>query len=188
LRRLGLPLAALLLGYILCVNLAVAQLGGDPHPVSTRHLPEKSRALSHFALHCLGHVVHWHHGRGTEAAAQAARRHRVPEALFLAIARVESSFDPHAVSRTGAMGVMQLMPATAAGYGARDPFDPEDNVDAAGRYLRELLSRYRGDWSRTAAAYNAGPGRVSVTGSSRLPAETRTYVARVLRLSRASRR
>jgi soluble lytic murein transglycosylase-like protein len=78
------------------------------------------------------------------------------------------------------MGLMQLMPGTAAMLGVDDAFDPAQNAEAGTRYLAQLLRRYRGDRVRVLAAYNAGPGRVPLHGAIELPAETRSYVRHVL--------
>jgi hypothetical protein len=110
----------------------------------------------------------------------AARRHGVDPAFALAIARRESAFRQTAISPKGATGVMQLMPATAARYGA-NPRDLEQNIDAGVRYLRDLAGLFDGDPALVAAGYNAGEGAVIKHGY-RIPPyrETRTYVPRVL--------
>jgi soluble lytic murein transglycosylase-like protein len=112
----------------------------------------------------------------------AAKKHRVPTAFVKSIVAAESNFNRYAMSSTGAIGLMQLMPATAAQYGA-DPSIPEQNVDAGTRYLRELMDKYRkhsNSLARVIAAYNAGPGMVDrYRGVPPFP-ETRSYVARVL--------
>jgi soluble lytic murein transglycosylase-like protein len=82
------------------------------------------------------------------------------------------------------MGVMQLMPATAARNGVVDPFDPQDNARGAARYLRTLWDRYRGDKRRIAAAYNAGEGLVPRRGQLRVPTSTLGYAGQVVKLDR----
>jgi len=104
--------------------------------------------------------------------------------LALSVAEVESGFAPHRISSAGAMGVMQLMPATARELGVGDPFDPRQGVDGGVRYLAFLRRRYGGDTRRVAAAYNAGPGRIARRGPLALPDETRAYVAQVVGRSR----
>jgi soluble lytic murein transglycosylase-like protein len=151
--------------------------------LSPRYHGEKSSALGKLGLHAMGELGLWPHREPRAVVAQAAARHGVSRALSLAVARVESSFDPHAISRTGAMGVMQLMPGTARELSVRDPYEPADNADGAVRYLKMLLKRYAGDTSRAVAAYNLGPGRVPLRGEASLPAETRAYVASVLRVA-----
>lgn len=106
----------------------------------------------------------------------------VDHRLALAIARVESNFNPEAISPRNAMGVMQLIPATAARFAVRDPLDPEQNLRGGLAYLRWLLATFDGDVVRVAAAYNAGEGNVMRHGGVPPFAETREYVRRVLAL------
>ncbi|MBV8853438.1 MAG: lytic transglycosylase domain-containing protein [Sinobacteraceae bacterium] len=116
-------------------------------------------------------------------AAQAAALR--PE-LLRAVIVVESAFNPRAVSRRGALGLMQLRPETAHRYGVADAFDPEQNVAAGARYLRDLLKRYGNDLELTLAAYNAGEDAVERYGRTIPPfAETRRYVPAVLRIYHA---
>ena len=96
-----------------------------------------------------------------EMVADAARKYALPRSLVRAVARAESAFDRAAVSRKGARGVMQLMPATAKELGVADPFEPAQNIDAGARLLRQLLERYEGRVAEALAAYNAGPGAVA---------------------------
>jgi soluble lytic murein transglycosylase-like protein len=99
--------------------------------------------------------------------------------LVDAMIDVESHRDPAAISRAGAQGLMQLMPDTSATYGVVNAFDPQENVAAGCRYMRDLLKRYHHNVSLALAAYNAGPGVVdAVHGIPPFP-ETRAYVARV---------
>jgi soluble lytic murein transglycosylase-like protein len=164
---------------VLAINGAVILAGGDPNPLSPLYLREKVGALAalgrHMALHPLRDCAD-----PREQIPKAARDHRVPTSLLASMAEAESGMQPHRISRAGAMGVMQLMPATAARYGVTDPFDPTQNVSAAARYVAWLLRRYGGDQRRVAAAYNAGPGRVPRHGAlGDLPGETLTYMRRV---------
>jgi soluble lytic murein transglycosylase len=108
-----------------------------------------------------------------------ARQHRVQPALVKAVIAAESNFDPYAVSRKGAQGLMQLMPRTAARLGVEDPFHPTENVRGGTLYLRAMLDRY-GDLTRALAAYNAGPNAVDRWGGVPPFRETRDYVRRVL--------
>jgi soluble lytic murein transglycosylase-like protein len=109
----------------------------------------------------------------------AAAKYALDAALIRAVINAESAFDPLAVSRTGAMGLMQLMPETARELGVDDPFDVRESADAGVRYLKQLLALYRGNARKAVAAYNAGMSRVPVKGRAQLPPETRSYVNRV---------
>jgi soluble lytic murein transglycosylase-like protein len=110
----------------------------------------------------------------------AARAYGVKTALVMAVIQTESHGDPAAISRAGAEGLMQLMPATSEQYGVADAFDPHANVDGGTHYLSDLIRRYRGNLHLALAAYNAGPGLVdAVHGIPAIP-ETRSYVARVI--------
>lgn len=109
-----------------------------------------------------------------------SRENGVDPKLVDALVRVESSYDPNAVSRVGAMGLMQLMPATAARLDIDDPFDPEKNVRGGVRELSRLLERYSGNLQFALAAYNAGEGAVARYRGVPPYAETRSYVSRIL--------
>ena len=139
-------------------------------PVAEREpQPEPRRAVDTHALICA-----------------AAKKHRVPAAFVKSIVAAESNFDSDAVSPKGAIGLMQLMPATAEEYGA-DPNIPEQNVDAGTHYLRTLMDKYgnrRSSLKRVIAAYNAGPSRVDRYRGVPPFRETRAYVMRVLSLLR----
>ena len=109
-------------------------------------------------------------------------RHGVPSALVYALIEVESAYRPAARSPKGAMGLMQLMPATVTRYEVTDPFDPTANIEAGTRHLRSLLDRYDDDVNRALAAYNAGEGPVRKFGGMPPYPETRRYVAKILEL------
>jgi len=110
---------------------------------------------------------------------EAAGRHGLPSAFVRSVAKAESGMKPDAISRAGAIGVMQLMPATAAALHA-DPANPEQNIEAGTRYLRDLLLKYDGDAAKALAAYNAGPGAVDRYKGVPPYSETVTYVDRVI--------
>ena len=116
-----------------------------------------------------------------DLAARIARKHRVDEGLVLAVIEVESRYDAFAVSPRGAMGLMQLMPQTAARFAVRNTFNPVENVDGGVRYLKELLARYSGQVRLALAAYNAGEDAVDQFKGIPPFRETQQYVVRVLR-------
>ena len=115
--------------------------------------------------------------------AAVADRYQVPEALVHAVISIESAYDPNAVSRAGAVGLMQLMPATARRYGVANRRDPTANLTGGIRYLRDLLQRFDNNLELALAGYNAGEGAVEKFGN-RIPPfdETRDYVRKVLKL------
>jgi soluble lytic murein transglycosylase-like protein len=128
--------------------------------------------------------------RGHQASAEeidqsivmSAARHNVDPNLVRAVVKVESNFNSNAISRKGAMGLMQLMPQTARQLKVRNPFDPEQNVDAGVRHLKALLQNYNGDVNLTLAAYNAGEGAVRRSAGVPHIAETQDYVRRITTL------
>ena len=117
--------------------------------------------------------------------AQAAGRYRIEAALLHAVITVESGYNPKAMSKRGAAGLMQLMPATAKRYGVVDVFDPAENVRAGAQYLRDLLKVFDNDLQLALAAYNAGEAAVLKYGRSIPPfRETTAYVPKVVGLYR----
>jgi hypothetical protein len=109
----------------------------------------------------------------------AAKRYNVDADLITSVIAVESNFDPKAVSRKNARGLMQLLPETAAQLGVKNIDDPAENIDAGTRYLRDLLQKYNNDLALALAAYNAGPDKVQLYGRVPPYAETISYVRRV---------
>lgn len=113
-----------------------------------------------------------------------SRQHQLHPALIRAVIKAESNFDPRAVSRSGAIGLMQLMPQTALQLDVRDLYDPEDNIGGGTKYLRHLLDRFRGNLPLALAAYNAGERVVDRYRTLPPIDETRQYVRKVLRYYR----
>ena len=116
--------------------------------------------------------------------AVTATRNELDSALLKAVVHAESSFNPRAQSRRGALGLMQLMPRTAKHYGVHNAFDPKQNLTGGARHLRNLLNRFNGNETLALAAYNAGETAVKRHGGIPPYAETRAYVRRVQRLRR----
>lgn len=110
-----------------------------------------------------------------------ARLYRLPKSLLHAVITAESAYDPNAISRAGAVGLMQLMPETAKRYGVSNRRNPSDNVHGGTRYLRDLLKMFKNDVRLALAAYNAGEGAVKKHGNKIPPyEETRNYVKKVI--------
>jgi soluble lytic murein transglycosylase-like protein len=109
----------------------------------------------------------------------AAARHQVDPALVKAVINTESGWNTDALSRKGAMGLMQLIPGPAQRFGVGDPYDPAQNIEGGTTYLKTLLDRYNGDLSKSLAAYNAGEGAVDKSNGVPWYPETRRYVQKV---------
>jgi soluble lytic murein transglycosylase len=112
---------------------------------------------------------------------KASEKHGIAFSLLKALIKVESDFNPRAVSRSGALGLMQIMPENVAALNIKDPFDPSQNIMGGARYLGQLLQRFKGQLPLALAAYNAGP--TVVERYRRVPPikETEDYVQRVMR-------
>jgi soluble lytic murein transglycosylase-like protein len=115
----------------------------------------------------------------TEMIREVSDRYRVDPALVRAVIQTESNWNTNAVSRVGALGLMQLVPGTAQQLGISNALDPKQNLDGGVRYLHSLLERYNGDLDKALAAYNAGPGAVDRAGGIPRYRETRNYVQKV---------
>jgi hypothetical protein len=121
----------------------------------------------------------WKEDRLDRIVREAAERHKVDPALVKAVIATESGWNPQAVSRKGAVGLMQLVPQTAQRFGVNNSFDPAQNVEGGTTYLRSLLDRYNGDLSKSLAAYNAGERAVDLSRGIPDYRETRMYVQKV---------
>jgi len=110
---------------------------------------------------------------------RVSEKYDLDPALLKAVVKVESGFNPRAVSNAGAMGLMQLMPETAASLGVKNPFNSSENLEAGTRYLKSMLDRYSGNVDLALAAYNAGPGAVQKHGGIPPYRETLAYLQRV---------
>ena len=111
---------------------------------------------------------------------EAASKYGVDAKFLKAIAKCESDFSPECTSSSGAMGIMQLMPQTAASLGVTNAYDPYQNIMGGARYISEKLAQYNGDKSLALAAYNAGSGNVAKYGGIPPFKETQNYVAKVM--------
>ena len=146
-------------------------------------------------LACLGTILAFLAGTAAWAAVNAdkrqkygdivrtaAEKHGLDEGLLHSIIQAESGYDPSVVSPKGAVGLMQLIPETAAKYGAQNIFDPTDNIEAGARYLKDLMALYSNDLRSVLAAYNAGPDALKKHNGIPPYPETKRYIRKVLNL------
>jgi hypothetical protein len=161
--------------------LADAQVYGYVGPtglVSPTNVPTDERVAA------VRHKVRYHSGVANleleQAVIRAAQQYHVQPALLLAVMKAESSFNPTAVSKAGAVGLMQLIPETAIRHGVRNLYDANDNITGGAKHLRYLLDRFHGNIRLALAAYNAGERRVDRYGQIPPYKETQDYVKRVL--------
>ncbi|MCD6129426.1 MAG: lytic transglycosylase domain-containing protein [Deltaproteobacteria bacterium] len=118
-------------------------------------------------------------GKYSNYISQAAKRFNLNPHLIRAVIKVESDFCPKAVSKHGALGLMQIMPKTAKELSLKNPFCPKENIMAGTRYLKQMLDLFNGDLKLALAAYNAGPDKV-ISDNNQISGETRRYVEKVL--------
>lgn len=167
-------------GEIVCDRALVARIEPDevayPEPVDPVDMHARAQPAT-------AEVVGGEARPYAETIDALAAKHGVPANLVRAVVQVESAYQPKARSSKGAMGLMQLMPATARQYSVQNPYDPQSNLDAGIKHLRSLLDRF--EVSLALAAYNAGEAAVRRFGGIPPYPETRSYVARILQLVRA---
>jgi len=171
---------------ICAINTAVAWVGRcSVFPLSPFHLGYKVHALGAYAWHRPRCALFSDTPLTAPMLARAEHEHRLPCGLLGAIVLVESGGQPHRISPAGAMGAMQLIPPTARALGVSDPFNPEESVDGAARYLHTQLATFH-SIRLAAAAYNAGPGAI-VGGRVPHNGQTEIYVDRVMHALAAER-
>jgi hypothetical protein len=177
----------ILLAPVCGINMCVSAVGHSRvFPLSPFFLRNKVQALDAYSRHRPRCLLFGDDTVSTEMIARTEVRNHLPCGLLGAVVQVESGGRAHTISSAGAMGPLQLIPSTALALGVSDPFDPEDSLDGAGRYLHAQLATFH-DTRLAAAAYNAGPGAI-VHRAVPHNGQTEIYVARVMHALAAERR
>ena len=164
--------------YIEVAAASVAKIETVPDPVLPAASQPSSTSKSHAEATTSAQLTP---AETRELLARAGHAHNIDADLLASVVHAESGGNPRAVSRAGARGLMQLMPATAANLGVQNSFAPDQNVSGGTAYLDQLLTRYRDNIALALAAYNAGPQSVDRYHGIPPYAETRAYVARIIR-------
>jgi len=147
-------------------TVVAARVVAPASPAPSAATPERTQSLAAY-------------GDINRMVAEAAAHESLPSALIHSVIKVESNYDPLAISPKGAQGLMQLIPETAQRFGVNNAFSPAENIQGGAKYLRYLLELYKGDYVRALAAYNAGEGAVARYGGVPPYAETRNYLVQV---------
>lgn len=154
--------------------LANHKLLGQKAPKSSKPSASSDKKLQHFT-------------RYNRTIKRAASKYKLDRRLVSAVVEVESQFNPMALSKSGAMGLMQLMPSTANQLGVENPFNPEQNIEGGTKYLRYLIERFKGNITHAIAAYNSGPLNVEKYGSVPPFKQTQRYVKKIYSIYKGSK-
>ena len=174
-------MVAVVVCWLLAASWAEARVRVEIQADGTRKIVNETEAQR--ARRAAPHLVSMpDHGEIARLIRQHARHQGLSPRLVQAVVQVESGYNPKALSQKGAMGLMQLMPETAAELGVKNPYDPDENIWGGTRYLKQQLRRFSGDLALALAAYNAGPGAVQRHGAIPPYPETQRYVEKVFTL------
>ncbi len=149
-------------------------------PTSSRYRYSGPESSTHASIYYPGYYPGTRMDSYDDIIHEASLQHGMQFELIKAMIHAESNFNPNAISRSGAIGLMQIMPKNLNAFGISDPFDPRDNVMGGTRYLKQLMKKYNSDLSLSLAAYNAGPGAVDKYQDIPPFPETKDYVEKVL--------